>query len=111
VSIHHRVQAWLVQRGREQWIIAGGPDRLELCETWRAVSLRYGDESPPALGCLLALVREARNDLTLVTDFWREVQDPVAWAVVQQRGVKGRIPLGHGAREVDALINTLEASP
>jgi hypothetical protein len=50
MTVIEQVQRWLV--AREQWIVDGGPDRLKLCETWREVAMRYGDESPPALGCI-----------------------------------------------------------
>jgi hypothetical protein len=101
MSIHHRVQAWLVQRGREQWIIAGGPARLLLCETWRAVSLRYGEDSPPALGCILALVREASRDpgshVIYARGGWRFLSRDVVSEIYKT--------------EVLALVAALEASP
>lgn len=83
-TVFQQVSEWLTQRGREDWIAAEGTGRLELCEQWRDVSLRYGDESPPALGCLLALAQCAWG-----CDEWRRLTIEVAgagWCVIVRNG-------------------------
>lgn len=112
-----RVLAWLLERGASGWIEAGGPSRLELCEQWRNVAAEHGAESPAALGCLLALVREAHAEPSIyactmvaakVLD-GRVVDDGVEWIVTW-----GIVAVGCIARantEALALVAALEVAP
>jgi hypothetical protein len=55
--VHGKVDRWLLDH--ENWIAQGGATRLALCEDWRKVAVEFGAGHPAALGCLLALLREA----------------------------------------------------
>lgn len=54
--ITEQVQAW--RQTRRAWLRAT-EERAQLDDAWVDCSTRYGADSPPACGCLLALVREA----------------------------------------------------
>jgi hypothetical protein len=57
MSIWQDVNDWMLQRGRDD-----GDEFVQLCGLWVDVALRYGDDSSPACGCLIALVRKAWGD-------------------------------------------------
>jgi hypothetical protein len=84
-----------------------GSERLELCEQWRDVSDIYGADSNPALGCLLALVREAWGD-----EKWIDVSIDPTGAAVKLSDERGEF-----LREfiedtlAEALVTALERAP
>lgn len=111
-----RVLAWLLERGEAGWIEAGGPSRLALCEQWRDVSTTYGAESPPALGSLLALVREAWGDPTISAAPVPSFDHGCSWRISMTGYDHERLMMNLGGRlwrltEAEALVAALEAAP
>lgn len=102
-----RVLAWLLERGASGWIEAGGPSRLELCEQWRNVAAEYGADSPPAIGSLLALVREAFGAEAWFQPSPSRNAKIEGWMVI----VYGHAIVSRGITLAEALISALEAAP
>jgi hypothetical protein len=102
-----RLESWLRRRGADGWILAGGPRRLELVEQWRESASCYGDESKQALECLLALVREAWDNLdvafTMCPDGHAMITVPRSDGLGSRNWI--RDSLG------EALVATLESAP
>jgi hypothetical protein len=106
-TIKQRVMNWL--NSREDWLAAAkGGSRLALALQWDDVAKYRGAESPSALGCLLALVREAWGD----PGAYARLSGGGGWVCYVGSGA------GHvGARpfrapsEAESLIAALEAAP
>jgi hypothetical protein len=60
-DIVERVNAWITARQRQGWA-SGSNDRSTAIAWWMEVARRYAADSPPALGCLLNLVRVAWDE-------------------------------------------------
>lgn len=97
-TTYHRVCAWLL--GREAWL-AEDAERFRLAEQWREVALRYGDESPAALGCLLALVRASRRMPNATPRWVRSAIGGGVWVMWE----------AEGNTEAAVLVAALEAAP
>jgi hypothetical protein len=106
--IYAQVSRWLRERDADGWILAGGAHRRLLVEQWRDVVLRYGDESPPACGVLLALVREAYAEPSIYACTMRTGPDTFEW-IVTWWGAPGCI--ARGPTEGLALAAALMAAP
>ena len=74
---------------------------------------KFGPGSPPVLGCLLALVREAWADPGVSCGPYYAHDGQVAgWSVAQYLNRSGGFDeIGCGATEAEALADTLEAAP
>ncbi len=108
-----RVDAWLVERESAGWFTDLPWERQSVRAQWRESTAMHGAESPPAKGCLLALVRLAHNCPTLQcgnVGGWGDDWD--TWLVGNPPGRgHGCVIAGEGPTEIDALVAALEASP
>jgi hypothetical protein len=105
-TLRERVDAWLRQRGADGWVEQGGVARLELCEQWREVSTKYGPDSNPARGCLLALVREAWGEPELHLQYSKSAH---TWSVVvPSLDAPGFRAYRASLTEAEALVSALE---
>jgi hypothetical protein len=108
---HGKVDRWLLDH--EDWIAEGGTARLALCEDWRKVAVEFGAGHPAAIGCLLALVRDAWSDPFVLPDY----DGAGRWYVCSGAGgLLGQGPRldfvpASGATELHALVAALEAAP
>jgi hypothetical protein len=99
-TIDERVSSWI--RGRGDWF--NSDHRRRLRDQWRDVAYRYGAESGPGTGCLLALVRAAWDDRYAHA----EPNEDGEWCVwLPATGSAS----GHVASEALALVVALEAAP
>jgi hypothetical protein len=113
--VHGKVDRWLLDH--EDWIAQGGATRLALCEDWRKVAVEFGAGHPAALGCLLALVREAWSGSAaphfgIPSDMAKIHVAPhyVGWAACYECGT--RLPrVSVCDTESLALVSALEAAP
>jgi hypothetical protein len=101
--VHGKVDRWLLDH--EEWIAQGGADRLALCEDWRKVAVEFGAGHPAAIGCLLALVREAWGDPFIVTVVG------AGWSWVERPRCRKVAAKPFYSTEGEALVVALEAAP
>jgi hypothetical protein len=100
-DIVERVNAWITTRQRQGWA-SGNIDRSTAITWWLEVSRRYAADSPPAIGCLLYLVRVAVGAPGWCTEYYEG-----SW----HGGVSGDgMSAGHPS-EVALLVHALEAAP
>lgn len=106
--VHGKVDRWLLDH--EDWIAQGGATRLALCEDWRKVAVEFGAGHPAALGCLLALVREAYGNPDITTRSQGDDEGETLWDIVTPLRWGSRC-IVHGLHsEADALVAALEAA-
>jgi hypothetical protein len=99
---HGKVDQWLLDH--EEWIAAGGAARLALCEDWRKVAVEFGAGHPAAVGCLLALVRDAWSDPYIVTVVG------AGWSWVERPRCREVAAKPFYSTELEALVAALEAA-
>jgi hypothetical protein len=109
-----RVHAWIARRQTSGWA-AEHTERMAAIAWWLEVSRRYAADSPPALGCLVNLVRVAWDEMTLFTEavvhtdvYGVPLADP-KWQVAREDG--STFSAAAHTNEVDALVSALEAAP
>ena len=107
-EVEQRVDAWLAAREGSLWF-----KELPTRPQWHEAVERHGADSAPAMGCLLALVRLAWDDETIVTSC-RPGPEAAPWWTTMHWGGTGMRNLMKNytwPTEREALVAALEARP
>ncbi len=99
VEMQNRVGAWLRNAG---WYGEGGSRPGTMADMWREAVLRHDASSPPAIGCLVAIVREANDD-----PFAQTIHEGTGWRMVGRLDYAGLYGFD---TEIEALVAALEAA-
>jgi len=119
-EVQQRVEIWLAARQADAWFCdlrfnsqTLPPDPRQLARAqWREATAMHGADSPAAMGCLLALVRLAWGDETIVTSCRPGHEETPRWTTMCWGGTAMRNPLIYTwTTEREALVAALEAAP
>ena len=110
-EVQQRVDAWLAARETEGWFADEPWARRLVRAHWREVMLMYSADSSPAMGCLLALVRLAWGDETIVTSCRPGHEEAPRWTTMRWGGTAMRNLMNYTwPTEREALVAALVAT-
>jgi len=120
-EVQQRVEIWLAARQADGWFcdlrfnsqtLPPTPKQI-VRDQWRESTTMHGADSAPAMGCLLALVRLAWDDETIVTSRRPGPESAPWWTTMHWGGTAMRNLMMNytWATERESLVAALEARP